>query len=226
MPSTLSISRLSHWSWFMLRYGDEIIHIDPGYGASGDYSAIPEVAFKQPATIILITHGHADHVRPEVVRRLVGKDTVIIAGEDALDRELFKFQQVEGDSTYSVRQVTIKTVPAYNTPEGRSTRKFHIKGQGVGHVVEIGPWRIYHSGDTDVIPEMRRCTGVDIAMLPISGIYVMDPEEAVEAIKIIAPKIFIPMHEMDHPEDKRKRLPSLINKTKTIFVDCGARIDI
>lgn len=62
----------------MLRYGEEIIHIDPGYGAGGDYATIPEAAFKHPASIILITHGHADHVRPEVVKRLVGKDTVIL----------------------------------------------------------------------------------------------------------------------------------------------------
>ena len=53
--------------------------------------------------------------------------------------------------------------------------------------------RIYHAGDTDLIPEMDSFD-VDIALLPVSGTYVMTAEEAVEAAKMIKPKLAIPMH--------------------------------
>ncbi|MFH1571246.1 MAG: MBL fold metallo-hydrolase, partial [Gemmatimonadota bacterium] len=53
--------------------------------------------------------------------------------------------------------------------------------------------RIYHAGDTDVIPEMDSLE-VDIALLPVSGTYVMTPEEAAQAAAAIQPKIAIPMH--------------------------------
>jgi L-ascorbate metabolism protein UlaG (beta-lactamase superfamily) len=53
--------------------------------------------------------------------------------------------------------------------------------------------RIYHAGDTDNIPEMKDIK-VDVALLPVSGTYVMTPTEAIEAAEIIKPQLAIPMH--------------------------------
>jgi L-ascorbate metabolism protein UlaG (beta-lactamase superfamily) len=53
--------------------------------------------------------------------------------------------------------------------------------------------RVYFAGDTDFIPEMKSIT-CDIALLPVSGTYVMTAEEAVEAAEAIKPKIVVPMH--------------------------------
>ena len=53
--------------------------------------------------------------------------------------------------------------------------------------------RVYFAGDTDFIPEMKSIT-CDIALLPISGTYVMTAEEAAEAVSAIKPKIVVPMH--------------------------------
>jgi L-ascorbate metabolism protein UlaG (beta-lactamase superfamily) len=52
---------------------------------------------------------------------------------------------------------------------------------------------VYFAGDTDFIPEMKDIA-VDIALLPVSGTYVMTPEEAGEAALAIHPKIAVPMH--------------------------------
>ena len=54
-------------------------------------------------------------------------------------------------------------------------------------MIEDGARRIYHSGDTDVIPEMDQAAGVDVALLPVSGTYVMTAAEAAEAARRIAP---------------------------------------
>jgi L-ascorbate metabolism protein UlaG (beta-lactamase superfamily) len=63
----------------------------------------------------------------------------------------------------------------------------------VGFIITAGGQRIYHAGDTDNILEMDNFK-VDIALLPVSGTYVMTAEEAADAARRIAPQIAIPMH--------------------------------
>ena len=66
----------------------------------------------------------------------------------------------------------------------------------MGYVIKLGQVSIYHSGDTDLIPEMKElgAEGIDIALLPVGGTYTMNAEEASEAVKVINPKIAVPMH--------------------------------
>jgi L-ascorbate metabolism protein UlaG (beta-lactamase superfamily) len=91
--------------------------------------------------------------------------------------------------------VHIRAVPAYNTNKFRSPgNPFHPKEKGyVGFVLTLGDRRIYHTGDSDHIPEMAQIK-TDVALLPVSGTYVMTVEEAVEAAKTLQPKVAIPMH--------------------------------
>ena len=53
--------------------------------------------------------------------------------------------------------------------------------------------RVYHAGDTDFIPEMKDLQ-VDVALLPVSGTYVMTADEAVQAARAIRPRAVIAMH--------------------------------
>jgi L-ascorbate metabolism protein UlaG (beta-lactamase superfamily) len=62
----------------------------------------------------------------------------------------------------------------------------------------MGGERLYHSGDTDVIPEMDTVVGVDVALLPVSGVYVMTAGEAAEAARRIQPRTAVPMHWGEH----------------------------
>ena len=89
----------------------------------------------------------------------------------------------------STGSVKVTAVPAYNT-----NKQFHPRGNNwVGYIFTVEGQRIYIAGDTDHIPEMKgyRC---DIALLPVSGTYVMTAEEAVAAANDIGPKIAVPMH--------------------------------
>ena len=86
--------------------------------------------------------------------------------------------------------VTVEAVPAYNT-----NKQFHTKDKElIGYIVGIGGARIYHAGDTDRIPEMKDFKNIDVALLPVSGTYVMTAEEAVQAALDIKPGVAIPMH--------------------------------
>jgi L-ascorbate metabolism protein UlaG (beta-lactamase superfamily) len=83
---------------------------------------------------------------------------------------------VKPGDTITVDGVVIEAVPSYNT-----NKKFHPKANGwVGYIFTVKGHRIYIAGDTDYIPEMKSFKA-DIALLPVSGTYVMTAEEAVRA---------------------------------------------
>ena len=87
-------------------------------------------------------------------------------------------------------------VAAYNTSKrDAGGRLFHPREAGwLGYDLNVRGERLYHSGDTDVIPEMDSVTGVDLALLPVSGVYVMTAQEAAEAARRLQPRVAVPMH--------------------------------
>jgi L-ascorbate metabolism protein UlaG (beta-lactamase superfamily) len=185
-------------SWLEIESEGTRIYVDPSYIASfftdqaGKVDSLPEPMEK--ADLILITHGDFDHLNPETIERLRDERTRVLAPLPCA-RSLGSFASpvAEGEKL-TAAGVGIEVVPAYNTPEGRSTNKHHSRGESVGYVLNIGGRRIYHAGDTDLIPEMSELGKVDIAFLPIGGTFTMDIDEAVEAALLIEPALAIPMH--------------------------------
>jgi len=149
----------------------------------------------EPADLILITHEHYDHLSIEDIARLRGSDTVIVAPPNAASQVAGSVTVIRPGQNLNLRGVAIEAVPAYNTNKFRSPgQPFHPKqNQGVGYIITVDNTRIYHAGDTDFIPEMRNVRA-DIALLPVSGTYVMTAEEAAQAADAIRPQIAIPMH--------------------------------
>ena len=186
-----AVEWLGH-SGFRIRAPGGYVYIDPYRVEDGP-----------PADLILITHGHYDHFSPQDVEQLshdgtwlVGPPAVAervsgrvlsIAPGEALDREL-----VDG--------VLVSAVAAYNTSKrDQDGNLFHPREAGwVGYQLNVRGERLYHSGDTDVIPEMDTVTGVDLALLPVSGVYVMTAHEAAEAARRIQPRVAVPMHWGEH----------------------------
>lgn len=182
-PSQASIHWLGHDS-FRIEGEDMVIYIDP-WQISGD----------PKADVILITHEHFDHCSPEDVAKLQKEDTEIVTIKSAAVKLSGKVHLVKPGERLTVRGLEIETVPAYNVNKFRSPGvPFHPKEAGhVGYIITIEGERIYHTGDSDFIPEMHGLS-VDTALLPVSGIYVMTAEEAAQAANAINPKRAIPMH--------------------------------
>ena len=88
-----------------------------------------------------------------------------------------------------IDNIKIEAVASYNI-----NKKFHPRANNwLGFIVTVNGVRIYHAGDTDYIPEMNNFKA-DIALLPVSGTYVMTADEAVQAALDIKPQVAIPMH--------------------------------
>jgi L-ascorbate metabolism protein UlaG (beta-lactamase superfamily) len=147
------------------------------------------------ADLILITHDHQDHASPIDVARIQKPETVIVTTAKAAEKFKGEIKTVKPGDELTVKGVAIQAVPAYNVNKFRSPGvPFHPREVGnVGFVITVKGVRIYHTGDSDFIPEMKGLAP-DVALLPVSGTYVMTAEEAVEAAAAIKPKVAVPMH--------------------------------
>jgi L-ascorbate metabolism protein UlaG (beta-lactamase superfamily) len=144
---------------------------------------------KDTADIILITHEHSDHCSPEDIKKIQKPDTIIVTTPDCAKKLTGKIRTVKPGDTLTVEGIDIEAVPAYNT-----NKAFHPRSNNwVGFIFSVKGRRIYIAGDTDYIPEMKTFKA-DIAILPVSGTYVMTAEEAVRAALDINPGVAIPMH--------------------------------
>ena len=148
-----------------------------------------EIKTSDNADLIMISHEHFDHCSPDDVAKIQGDNTVIIGPEDALKKLSGNKKVTRPGDKFTISGVDIEVVPAYNT-----NKKFHPKANGwCGYIVKVDNCRIYHSGDTDHIPEMKAFRA-DVVFLPVSGTYVMTSEEAAKAALEISPKYAFPMH--------------------------------
>ncbi len=147
------------------------------------------------ADIIFVTHSHYDHYSEEDIKKIKKEDTQIVAPTDLLDNLLtigFTKENiilVNPNEKYNVKDITFKTIPAYNT-----NKNFHPKSNNwVGYLVTIDGITYYIAGDTDITEENKEVK-CDVAFVPIGGTYTMDYKEAAELINIIKPKIAVPTH--------------------------------
>jgi L-ascorbate metabolism protein UlaG (beta-lactamase superfamily) len=187
-----SIDWLGH-SGFRIRVGRSVVYIDP-------YRVPPR---SPPADLILITHGHYDHFSPQDVERLSTRNTWLVGPAAVAERVSGQVHSIAPGELLDdelVRGVHVAAVAAYNTSKRNAEGKvFHPREAGwVGYELNLRGERLYHSGDTDVIPEMDSVTGVDVALLAVSGVYVMTPQEAAEAARRIQPRVAVPMNWGEH----------------------------
>ena len=182
----LEFTRIAH-DTFRIK-GSKVIYTDPY-----------KVSKNDEADIVLLSHEHFDHLSLDDLKKVIMPGTTIVASPMCRDGlkgvKVKETHFLDPGGKLSVGKVEVEAVPAYNLNKFREPGQvFHPKNEKrVGFVVQMDGTRVYFAADTDFIPEMKaiKC---NIALLPVSGTYVMTAEEAAEAAAAINPKIAVPMH--------------------------------
>ncbi len=184
-----NIEWLGHDS-FRISDGGKVIYIDP-WKLKGH---------TPKADVILVTHDHYDHFSKSDIEKLSKPDTVVIAPPSVAKQLSGNVRTARQNDSLTAAGIPIETVPAYNLDKGPEPGKvFHPKTAGyVGYIITLGGKRVYHMGDTDNIPELKQVKA-DIALVPVSGKYVMTAKEAADAVNGFRPGMAIPMH-YDDPD--------------------------
>ncbi len=183
----ITVHPVSHAS-FVMETPLGTIYVDP-VGAAGDYANFPA------PDLILITHEHGDHYSAEVLTAIRGEAHLITnpAVNGMLPEGLAEGAETmaNGDAT-SWNDLQIDAIPAHNTTEERLN--FHPPGRDNGYVLTFDGFRVYISGDTEDIAEMRALENIDLAFVCMNLPFTMAADAAASAVNEFSPSYVYPYH--------------------------------
>jgi L-ascorbate metabolism protein UlaG (beta-lactamase superfamily) len=184
----LKVTPILHGT-LVLEFGGKTIYIDPYGGA--------EVFQGQKAPdVVIITDIHGDHHNQKTLDALDLSKATIIAPKAVIEKlpeeMVKKAKELANGQTMTINAITVSALPMYNLPETDDSR--HPKGRGNGYILEMGSKRIYISGDTEDIPEMRALNNIDVAFVCMNLPYTMDINQAASAVSEFKPKVVYPYH--------------------------------
>jgi L-ascorbate metabolism protein UlaG (beta-lactamase superfamily) len=174
---------------FLLDDGTHKVLTDPHLSGNPLAAAKPEDI---SADFICVTHGHGDHVGDSVAIAQRTGATVICPVD--LAGAVFKSAGVKtaGGNIGGTAPTPFGSVKLFQAIHGSGI----AGGLACGLIIEIGGKKIYHAGDTALMADMALLADeeIDVALLPIGDYYTMGPADALRAVKMIRPKLVIPMH--------------------------------
>ena len=184
----LVIQPLNH-ATFAMAWDGQTIYVDPVGGAEL-FEGLPT------PNLILITDIHGDHLDAPTLEAIAAEDTVIVAPaavvEQLSEGLASQARTLANGSETSLLGLTVEAIPMYNLTEDRL--QYHDPGRGNGYVLTLGGKRVYISGDTEDIPEMRALTNIDVAFVCFNLPYTMTEEQAASAVVEFAPASVYPYH--------------------------------
>lgn len=185
---TMTVHPVAHAS-VVLKTPKGVIYVDP----VGDPSAYADLGAPD---FILITHHHGDHFNADTLAAVAGENTVMMVNPEVMGKLPAEMQAkstalANGESG-AWNGIAVDAIPAYNVTEERL--KFHPKGRDNGYVLNLDGFRIYLSGDTEDIPEMRALKDIDLAFVCMNLPFTMDVEAAASAVAEFKPTYVYPYH--------------------------------
>jgi len=212
---------------FTVESGDKKVLIDPFLSGNPLARAKAE---EIEADAILVSHGHGDHLGDALpIAKRTG--ALIIA-----PNELAVYCQNQGadvhpmhiGGAYQFDFGKVKLTPAWHGSAVIDGDNIIYTGTPCGFIITMDGKTVYHAGDTGLFGDMEligRLYDIDVALLPIGDNFVMGIDDAVEAVKMLKPKITVPMHYntfdliKQDPEVFRKKLDELGYKCAVLDVE-------
>ena len=195
------IKWLSHAGFQITSGGGKVIYIDPWFDNPVSTFKLENV---DKATLVLVTHDHFDHVgqAPEVVKKTGG---LLVANVETAKRLQTDSQIPAEKVCYFGYGMNTGGKLEYEGISITMTQAFHSTATGspCGYLIRLEDGTtLYHAGDTGIFSSMKllgEIYKIDVAMLPIGSVFTMDATQAVWAVKLLAPKVVIPMHYKTFP---------------------------
>ncbi|MGW9686106.1 MBL fold metallo-hydrolase [Flagellimonas sp. 2504JD1-5] len=190
---TIKIIPIEH-ATAVLEWNDITIYIDPVGGKKAfENQRLPD--------LILITDVHGDHFSLETLQELDTKKAKIMVPQTVADKIPDEFTPqidvLHNGDTKERHGILVEAIPMYNLRS--EALKFHTKGRGNGYILNMGGKRLYFSGDTEDIPEMRALQNIDKAFICMNLPYTMTVDSAADAVLEFKPKEVYPYHYRGRP---------------------------
>ncbi|MDH3699162.1 MAG: MBL fold metallo-hydrolase [Flavobacteriaceae bacterium] len=190
----VKITPIAHGT-LVLECSSVVIYVDP-VGPVTQFSGLED------PDLILITDIHGDHFSMETLEALPTAKAKIIVPQAVADKmpETFtpQIDVLNNGESKERYEINISAIPMYNLRE--EALNFHGKGRGNGYVLQFGEKKVYISGDTEDIPEMRALKNIDIAFVCMNLPYTMTVESAASAVLDFAPRQVYPYHYRGRPD--------------------------
>lgn len=195
----------------VLEYNGQTIYIDP-YGGAQRFEGLAS------PDLVLITDIHGDHLNLETLSGIPLDNTMLVvpsAVAEKLPSDLQNRSTILNNSqSKSLKGISIEAVPMYNLPETEDSR--HPKGRGNGYILTLGNKRVYISGDTEDISEMRALKNIDIAFICMNMPYTMTVEQAASAVNEFKPAVVYPYHYRGRPNmSDTEKFKDLVEENNT-----------
>jgi len=186
----LTFERLGHAS-VRIETGDgTVIYIDP-------WSQVLETE-PHDADTVFVTHDDQDHYDAAAITAVATTDTTVGAYEaiDTADLD-YEVTPLADDVSHTVDGIEVRTVPAYNQPDGdhvdEDGQPFHADDEVIGLLLTIDGTTVYFPSDTDFLDDHKELTA-DVVMPPIGGHFTMDRHTAARFVQRLDPALVLPVH--------------------------------
>lgn len=167
-------------------WNGRVVYVDPVGGAAA-FAGLPK------PDLMLVTHQHGDHFNAATLEAVRQTTTLLVAPaavyamlSTALKNITVPLANGESTNWTSLGGLGVAAVPAYNAN--------HPKGAGNGYVLTLGGRRVYFSGDTEDVAEMRALPGIDAAFLCMNVPFTMTVDKAASAVRDFRPRWVYPYH--------------------------------
>lgn len=190
-------------------------------------------ADEEKPDVILLTHGHNDHVGDTIELAKKHNSKVVALNELAvyLQKIGIDAHPMGVGGAYEFPFGKVKYTLAFHGSVYETENEVINAGNPGGILFFAEGLTIYHAGDTALFGDMKLIgdrNNIDVAFLPIGDNFTMGPEDAAYAVELLKPKTVVPIHYNTFPiiEQDPEKFASLVTNSKVQILKAGEKVEL